>query len=100
MAKKNYFHQYLVDNDFWSTFDPNRISGSTSFTGLIHSLTSPLKQTSSFREFENHVKFRGCCNVLGLNLYDIIGATLRTHDTRAVVPFLLFVHPTLDANLN
>ena len=48
MAKKNYFHQYPVANELWSTFDPNRISGSTSSTGLLHSLTSPLKQTSSF----------------------------------------------------
>ena len=48
MAKKNYFHQYLVDNDFWSAFDPNRISGSTSTCGILHSLTSPLKQIRSF----------------------------------------------------
>ena len=33
------------------------------------------------------------------DLYDIIGATLRTHDTSAVVPFLLFIHPTLDTHL-
>ena len=46
--KKNYFHQYPVDNDFWSAFDPNRISGSTSTGGLLHSLTSPLKLIRSF----------------------------------------------------
>ena len=51
MAKKTYFHQYLVDNDFWSAFDPNRISGSTSTCGLLHSLTSPLKQIKSFDGF-------------------------------------------------
>ena len=46
--QKNYFHQYPVDNEFWSSFDPIRISGSTSTGGLLHSLTSPLKQIGSF----------------------------------------------------
>ena len=46
--QKKYSHQYPAANELWSTFDPNRISGSTSTPGLIHSLTSPLKQTSSF----------------------------------------------------
>ena len=48
IAKKNYSHQYPVDNDFWSAFDPNRISGSTSTCGLLHVLTTPLKQIRSF----------------------------------------------------
>ena len=46
--QKNYSHQYPVANELWSTFDPNRISGSTSTPGLLHSLTSPLKQIRSF----------------------------------------------------
>ena len=41
-------HQYPVANEFWSAFDPNRISWSTSTCGLLLSLTTLLKQISSF----------------------------------------------------
>ena len=33
------------------------------------------------------------------DLYDIVGATLRTDNASAVVPFLLLVHPALNTNL-
>ena len=48
MVEKDDFHQCLVANEFWSAFDPNQISGSTSTCGLHLSLTTLLKQISSF----------------------------------------------------
>ena len=33
------------------------------------------------------------------DLYDIVGATLGTDNTGAVVPFLLLVHPALNTHL-
>ena len=33
------------------------------------------------------------------DLYDIVGATLRTDNASAVVPFLLLVHPALNTHL-
>ena len=56
MAKKNYSHQYPVASELWSIFDPNQTSGSTSSTGLIHSLTTPLKQISSFEDIITMVR--------------------------------------------
>ena len=38
-------------------------------------------------------------SALNWDLDDIIGATLRTNDTRAVVPFLFLVYPPLNTNL-
>ena len=65
--KKNYFHQYPVANGFWSTFDPNRISRSTPTGGLLLSLTSTLKQTSSF--LSNFQTLAGFFNLLLIDMF-------------------------------
>ena len=73
---------------------------------LRHSRTSLSKASRSRRkggEAGNWVKTTLKCQEfkcqVNYNLYDIISATLRTHNTRAVVPFLFLIHPTLDTNL-
>ena len=103
MAKKTYFHQYPVDNDFRSAFDPNRISGSTSTCGLLHSLTSPLKQIRSF--LDGHfiwfylgsfgLKHFGVNSVLNVCHYKLVLSSIRTLSSlKKQSTNLLYQHPS------
>ena len=96
--QKNYFHQYPVDNEFWSSFDPIRISGSTSTGGLLHSLTSPLKQIRSFMQSRNYSsqkskflqKFSFCSSFLWNKCFVFAsdGNTIFHGDTKERFPLL------------